>query len=321
MKIGILGTGAYAVALAKVLVKNGHEVKMWTKFEDELNYIKENRSIKSIPDVTLEDEIEFTSNLEYIISSSSFIVIAIPSNFIYGLFEEISKLDNVEEKTFCVASKGIDPNKNMFISDIAKSFNFKHIGFVSGPTFASEMAKLVPCGLTLASNDQHIINMMKDAFKNDDIRIETTNDVVGIQLSNTLKNIFAIVMGILEEKNYSSSTKALVITSLINELNNAILKISSNSNVVTSLAGIGDIWLTCTSTKSRNYTLGNIIASGDADKINDYLKNNTVEGYENLKNVLNLKENYNLEFPLLEYVYDIVNNKKSIDDLIKLITK
>ena len=128
-------------------------------------------------------------------------------------------------------------------------------------------------------------------------------------------------MGILEEKNYSSSTKALVITSLINELNNAILKISSNSNVVTSLAGIGDIWLTCTSTKSRNYTLGNIIASGDADKINDYLKNNTVEGYENLKNVLNLKENYNLEFPLLEYVYDIVNNKKSIDDLIKLITK
>ena len=319
MKIGILGTGAYGSALARVLFKNNNDITMWTKFTEEMEYIKENRFIKSMPDVILDEKIKITNDLNYTISNSDLIIVVIPSDFVYGLFEEAHEL--IGNKPVCIASKGIDPNKNMFLSDIAKQFGIKNIGFISGPTFAAEMANYTPCGLTIASESENVSNVIYKAFKNEDIKLEISNDIIGTQLSNTLKNIFAIVMGMLDEKNYSVSTKTLVITSLINELNNAILKNNSNSHAIISLSGIGDIWLTCTSTKSRNYTLGQIIASGNCEKIKEYLSNTTVEGYDNLKIILKLKNNYGFEFPLIEYVYGIINKNKSIDEFIKTITK
>lgn len=319
MKIGILGTGVYGVALARVLFKNGHNITMWTKFEDEKKYLNENRFCKNMPNIILDSKINVTCNLKDTIKNNDFIIIVIPSDFVYGLLEEIKDL--VNNKIVCIASKGIDPNKNMFISDIAKSFNINNIGFISGPTFAEEMANYNSCGLTIASEKDNINETIYKLFKNDNLKLELSNDIIGIQLANTLKNIFAIVMGILDGKKYSSSTKALVITSLIDELNNVIKKQCPNSNIISSLSGIGDIWLTCTSTQSRNYTLGTIIALEDKDKIKNYLNNSTVEGYDNLNIILKLKEIYNYDFPLIEHIYNVINGKETIDNLIDIITK
>lgn len=316
MKIGILGTGVYGVAIARVLAKNGNEITMWTKFEDEKNYLISNRCCKAMPDIILGNTINITCDLEETVKNSDLIIIVIPSDFVYGVLEEIKDL--IGNKVVCIASKGIDPNKNMFLSDIAKSFNINNIVFISGPTFAHEMANYLDCGLTIACDNNDIGNYIYKIFKNDNIKLELSNDIIGVQLSNTLKNIFAIVMGMLDEANYSASTKSLIITSLINELNNAIKFKNNDSNIITSLAGIGDIWLTCTNSQSRNYTFGCLLIS-NKDGINDYLKNNTVEGYDNLKNILKLKDNYGFNFPLIECVYQIINGNNSIDDLINLI--
>ena len=316
MKIGILGTGVYGVAIARVLSKNGNDITMWTKFEDEKNYLVNNRCCKAMPDIILDNKVNIICDLESTIKNSDLIIVVIPSDFVYGVLEEIK--DIIGNKIVCIASKGIDPNKNMFISDIAKSFNINNIAFISGPTFAHEMANYLDCGLTIASYDNNINNVIYKLFKNDNLKLELSNDIIGIQLSNTLKNIFAIVMGMLDEANYSASTKSLIISSLINELNNAIKEKNSTSNIITSLAGIGDIWLTCTNSQSRNYTFGGLLVSKKED-INEYLKNNTVEGYDNLKNILKLKYNYGFNFPLIECVYQIINNNKTVEDLIKLI--
>ena len=267
-----------------------------------------------MPDIIIDNEINISNNLDEAIKENEIIIVAVPSNFVFDQLKEIAKIDT--SKIVCIASKGIDVNTNKFISDLAVDLGINNISYISGPTFAHELASLNKMGFTIAAINNDVSNTLFKLFNNDLLKLETTNDIYGVQLSGTLKNIFAIVCGLMDESDFSASTKALVINSLINELNDAINKLNNNSNTILSLAGIGDIWLTCTNSQSRNYTFGKLIAKASKDEIDSYLSNTTVEGYDNINIILKTKDIYNLNLPLIEYINKIINKQSSLDDMI-----
>ena len=142
MKISILGVGAYGIALAKVFYENDNKVSMWTKFEEEADIVKLKReNVNCFPGVKIPKQIDITTNLMECINESKIIVIAVPMQAVREVSREVAKYLK-EEQVICIASKGIDVNTNKFISDLAVDLGINNISYISGPTFAHELASL-----------------------------------------------------------------------------------------------------------------------------------------------------------------------------------
>lgn len=312
MKVCILGTGAYGLALADVINNNNHEIIMWSKIKKEIDDIKEFYTSDKLPNFIIPKEIIFTSNLEEATYNIDLIIIAVPIAFIDSVCQELSKYNIT--CPICIASKGIEQETCLFGFDIvSKYFNTNKIGVISGPSFASDIIKRTPAGITLATNNKDTVNIIKKAFENKYFKIRKTNDILGVEICGCIKNILAIASGILYGMDMPSSTIAMFLTESIHDIENLLTALNSNPKTVLSYAGIGDIILTCTSVESRNFTLGTMIGSKKSLlKINNYINNTTIEGLYSLKAMKKLLDNKKINMPIINIIYDIVyKNKES----------
>lgn len=293
MRVGIIGAGAYALALAHVFNKN-NDVIVYTKVESEFLELKNSRTnSKILPDYVLDDGISVTNNLSDI-TYSDLIILALPIKYTEDVVKEMKYLNN---KYICIATKGI--NNGLFAYDFVKKYiKSKYVAVISGPSFASDILNDYPIGLTLASPNKRVIRTIKDSLYGTNIVFEETSDVYGVEVCGALKNIYAIGSGILDGLGSSESTRAMYLVNVINELK----KICDNT--IISYAGIGDVLLTCSSLSSRNFTFGYKI--GKKENIDVYVSNTTIEGLETLKNIPNSIKN----MKIINIIYKIVLEKE-----------
>lgn len=319
MNILILGAGAYGLALANILIDK-NKVTVYSVIEKEINDLKQTyKNEKLFPNIELSKKINFTNDINNAIKNIDLIIIAIPTNYIEDTIQLLkNKISN--NAKICIASKGINDDTNKFAYDIVEyTLKTKNISILSGPSFAIDTIKKETIILTLAGNN---LNEVKDIFPSDYIKIETTNDIIGVELSGTLKNIFAIACGILEGINASESTKASFLTNVISETKNLIVEFGGNQDTIFCSSGIGDIILTCSSKKSRNFTLGYLIGQNtDKNKIDEYLNKTTVEGLDALLSIKKLLVEQNINNELINLIHDIVNNHTEPNSLLKYIVK
>lgn len=319
MKILVLGAGAYGLALAYILSdKNDVIVYSIIKKEiDDLNLTY--RNDKLFPNIELSKKIIFTNNIDEAIKNIDLIMVAIPTNYIEDTIKLLKNQIN-DNISICIASKGINDDTNKFAYDIVKNvLKSKNISVLSGPSFAIDTIKKETIILTLAGYN---LKKIKNIFPANYIKIETTDDIVGVELSGTLKNIFAIACGILEGMNLSESTKAAFLTKVINETKNLIIEFGGKQETIFLASGIGDLILTCSSKKSRNFTLGYLIGQDtDKQKIDEYLNTTTIEGLAALLSIKKLLKEKNINNELINLIYDIVNNHNKPDALLKYIIK
>lgn len=319
MNILILGAGAYGLALANILIDK-NKVTVYSVIEKEINSLKQTyKNEKLFPNIELSKKINFTNDIDTAVKNINLIIIAIPTNYIEDTIKLLkNKINN--NINICIASKGINDDTNKFAYDIVENIlKTKNISILSGPSFAIDTIKKETIILTLAGNN---LNEVKDIFPSDYIKIETTNDIIGVELSGTLKNIFAIACGILEGINASESTKASFLTNVINETKNLIVEFGGNQDTIFCSSGIGDIILTCSSKKSRNFTLGYLIGQNtDKNKIDEYLNKTTVEGLDALLSIKKLLVEQNINNELINLIHDIVNNHTEPSSLLKYIVK
>ena len=317
MKICILGAGSYGLALALAFYKNNNDVTVWTKLESEkeeiINY-RENR--KALPGVSIPEEIKITTNLN---DNYELIVIAIPINYFRSICEEIK--NNINSDTIlCIASKGIEKDNNLFPHEVLNSIiKTNNIAILSGPTFAIDLAKNSPSGLVCASTSINIYKSIKNCLESNTLKITYTNDLIGTEICGSIKNVMAILSGLLEGIKITETTKALFLTEALNETSNFIETMNGNKETSYTLAGLGDLILTCTSKKSRNYTLGTLIATENKSNINNYILNNTVEGYYTLIAINQIIKKKEISVPLVELLYKILFeglDKKEIFNLL-----
>lgn len=317
MKVCILGAGSYGLALALAFYKNNNDVTVWTKVESEkeeiINY-RENR--KALPGVSIPEEIKITTNLN---DNYELIVIAIPINYFRSVCEEIKNSIN-SETILCIASKGIEKDTNLFPHEVLNSIiETNNIAILSGPTFAIDLAKNSPSGLVCASTSINIYKSIKNCLESNTLKITYTNDLIGTEICGSIKNVMAILSGLLEGIKITETTKALFLTEALNETSNFIETMNGNKETSYTLAGLGDLILTCTSKKSRNYTLGTLIATENKSNIDNYILNNTVEGYYTLIAINQIIKKKEISVPLVELLYKILFeglDKKEIFNLL-----
>lgn len=317
MKVTILGTGAYGLALSKILVENNNEVVMWTTFEEEKKELLETKTSSKLKGFKLDDSVVLTTDLEYSIKDSKLIVIAIPTAFISNVCKTLKKYIKSNQH-ICIASKGIEQETCLFIHDVInKQIKTKNIGAISGPSFAIDLVKKVPVGLSVASKNKRTINVIQKAFSNEHFKLYPTTDIIGIEVCGSVKNIIAIASGMIDGMGYPISTQALLITESLHDIKALIHALGGSKKTILSFAGFGDILLTCTSEKSRNYCFGKLIGSkAPKEEIDEYKNKITVEGLYTLKSIHKLINNKKIDIPTINIIYDIVFKEENISKLI-----
>lgn len=319
MKVCILGAGSYGLALALAFYKNNNDVTVWTKVESEkeeiINY-RENK--KALPGISIPEEIKITTNLN---DNYELIVIAIPINYFRSVCEEIK--NNINSDTIlCIASKGIEKDTNLFPHEVLNSIiKTNNIAILSGPTFAIDLAKNSPSGLVCASTSINIYKSIKNCLESNTLKITYTNDLIGTEICGSIKNVMAILSGLLEGIKATETTKALFLTEALNETSNFIETMNGNKETSYTLAGLGDLILTCTSKKSRNYTLGTLIATENKSNIDNYILNNTVEGYYTLIAINQIIKKKEISLPLVELLYKILFDGLDKKEIFNLLIK
>ena len=272
MRIGLFGCGAYGLALSSILTDNKCEVTMWTKFEEEKQMIlKERKNSVTLPNFVISDKVNVTTSIEETIKDQELLIIAIPAAFIDSLAQEMKPY--IKGNHIVIATKGIEQETGLFINEILEKYlDTKNIAVISGPSFASDLITKMPAGLTIASRNEITIDLAKKSLQNDYIKLKETDDVIGVEICGSIKNVLALAAGMLEGLGANESTKAMMLTEAVSDMEEILDAFNARRKTVTSFAGIGDLLLTCTSTSSRNYSLGKIIGERKSQQeIKDYL--------------------------------------------------
>lgn len=306
MKIAILGTGAYGLALSTVMYRNNNEITMWSKLKEEVDNLNKNRKNTSL-NIEIPKDIIITNNLKECIEDKDIIFIAIPTQYINDLAKELKKYIK-KNQHICIASKGIENGTYLFINDILRKYiKENNIAAISGPSFAIDIINKDVIGLSLGCTSKKTATIIKKCLENDHVRLRYTRDIKGIEICGAIKNVIAIASGILDGMGLSESTKAMFITESLHDIKQLIKILGGSKKTITSYAGIGDLLLTCTSTKSRNFTLGYMIGKKmDKVIIDEYIKNTTIEGLYTLKSIYGLLNKKSEKLPIITLIYNII---------------
>lgn len=320
MKISILGAGAFGLALASIFKENNNDVTVWSRFEEEVASLREKNTNEKIKNIKLPTGIKYTSNLKDTVESSELLVIAIPAQFVDDLVKQLKTL--VKKQYILIASKGIENDTFSFLEEVVRrGINTRKIAVISGPTFAIDIVQNYPVAFTLASRSWTTREVIKKTLINSHVKVRPSRDVVGVEVCGAIKNVISIASGMIEGMNYPESTKAMFITESLHDLKNLIKALGGNKKTILTFAGFGDLLMTATSTKSRNFTFGKMFGENrPKEEIEKYKKETTIEGLYTLESIYNLIKKKKVYMPIIYLIKDIVDGKKEAKTLIDLLT-
>ena len=324
MRIGILGSGAYGLALSSVMYDNKHDITIYTRLaEDRDQLVKERCNKKKLPDYEIPEKIVISNNIEDCILEKDLIVIAIPAAGVDSLAQRmkpyITRNDHI-----LIATKGIEQGTGLFMHQIlTKHLKTRNIAAISGPSFAVDIITKNPIGLAVAGKRKETIRRAKEALANKYVKLRESSDLTGIEACGSIKNVIAISSGMIDGLGANDSTSAMLLTEAIHDMMNILQAFHAKRKTVTTFAGLGDLLLTCTSVKSRNYSFGKMVGQKeDPEKIKKYLQETTVEGYYTLESIYQLLKDKRVKIPIIDLIYEIVVNGKKPELLLDfLVTK
>ena len=310
MKITVLGSGGWGTALALLLLKNGHEVTLWSYIEDESANLREKRENPVLPGIPLPEELTLTSDLSCV-KGCGVVVMAPPS---FAMRQTAVKVaDLLDEGTVIVSvSKGIEENTSLTMTEVigqATGDRFP-VAALSGPSHAEEVAREMPTSVVSASKDPQIAQMVQDLFMAPMFRVYTTDDVVGVELAGALKNIIALCAGVCDGLGYGDNTKAALMTRGLNEIARLGQAMGGRRETFSGLAGVGDLMVTCTSQHSRNRRCGALIGQGTLPQDAVREVGMVVEGYYAAAAAMTLAEKLGVEMPLSQAVWRVLYRGK-----------
>jgi glycerol-3-phosphate dehydrogenase (NAD(P)+) len=323
-KIGIIGIGAWATAIAKLLSENGIQIISWSQ-ETELikDIIKNHINRKYLDNVPLPKSILFTSDVEAL-NECEILVQAIPTQFIRNIFETYEF--DLSTKYIVNLAKGIEKGTLKRVSEILNDFGISEdrYAILTGPSHAEEVARRVPTAVVVASKNESLSKLVQKLFSNTYFRVYTSGDVIGCELGGALKNVIAIAAGIVDgiasgdmtkvlnsndnELFLGDNTKAALITRALAEITRLGVAMGAKPLTFSGLSGLGDLIVTCNSKFSRNRFVGEQLAKGKTLK--EILNNMSAvaEGIDTTLSAYKLSQKYSVEMPITHKVYDILYN-------------
>jgi len=308
--VAVIGAGSWGTTLASLLSKKGYDVSLWVYEKDLAEEIERTRLNKVyLPDIRLPENIMVSHRIDEVVNKARYILNVVPAQYTRAVFKEISPyLSN--GSAIISASKGIERGTLMTISSVLKELTGHEVAALSGPSFAKEVIKNLPTAVTLATENRNTGILLQELFNTSTFRVYTHNDILGVEIGGALKNVIAIAAGISDSLGLGNNARASLITRGLAEITRLGVAMGAEEKTFAGLSGLGDLVLTCTSSLSRNYTLG--IKLGQGMKLKDILEQtiSVVEGVETAESAFELSNKYNVEMPIVEQVYKIINEGK-----------
>ena len=320
MKIAILGAGALAIALAKLIEDDGHEVFMWTKFEEEkATLIKHRENIKLFPGVKLNENVKVTCDIGEAISNACVIINVLPFIAIKDTIDIMKDFYN-KSQVIISTTKGIDENEFITTTDLFEEYlKATKIAALSGPSFAIEIANKENISFMLGTKDKEVIEISKKILSKPSIKIEVTDDIKGIQLAGGIKNAIAVGSGMLYGMKAADSTKAAYLATGMADMSHLLVALGGKKETAYSYAGIGDLILTCTSHTSRNFSFGYYLGEGyTVDEAFEKMNNKTVEGYKVIRALHKYVKEKNIKTYMIDTLYKIIFENGNVEDIKKV---
>ena len=310
LKLGVIGAGSWGTAIADLLATKGYKTDLWVYEPEVVEQIENERENKYfLPGFTLSNNIFPTNELAQAVCDKDLLIIVVPSHLVRTVAERISGL--VSADTVIVsASKGIENETHLTMSGVLletiPTLSDRTLAVLSGPSFAREVVAKVPTVVAVASRDTKTAKMIQQVFATPHFRVYVNNDILGVELGGSVKNIIAIAAGIVDGLDLGLNTRAALITRGMTEIRRLGLKLGANPRTFTGLAGIGDLILTCTGDLSRNHTVGKKI--GEGMKLQEILSEMRMvaEGVKTAKSVYNLSNKVCVEMPICHATYHIL---------------
>ncbi len=308
--ISVIGAGSWGTTLACLLSDKGYDVTLWVhekELAEEINNTRINRIY--LPDTILPDNLVVAYSIDVTVKKARYVVNAVPAQFTRAVFKEA--LPYMPDQTIIIsASKGIERGTLLTVSSILKELSAHPVAVLSGPSFAKEVIKKLPAAVTLAAEDKNIGYMLQEVFNLNNFRVYTHDDIIGVEIGGALKNVMAIAAGISDSLGLGNNARATLITRGLAEMTRLGIAMGAKERTFSGLSGIGDLVLTCTSPLSRNYTVGAKLGQGL--KLKDILNQtkSIAEGVATAESAHDLSKKYNIEMPIVEQVYKVINEDK-----------
>jgi len=325
IKISVIGAGSWGTALAVLLAGKGYAVYLWGHRSEHIDQlIKERINAKYLSEALFPENLQVTARLQEAVKESSLIVMAVPSHSYRQVFSRL--LPFLAEKCRIVSAvKGIENSSLQTMTQIMENVLEKkglagknlELGVISGPSFAKEVAKKVPTAVTIGFKNLQTAKEIQRIFVTDFFRVYASQDVIGLEISASMKNIIAIAAGVCDGLGYGLNTRAALITRGLAEMQRLGTAMHADQATFSGLSGLGDLVLTCTGDLSRNRTVGLKLGAGKTlEEIKKEMKM-VAEGIKTTQSIYDLAQKMGIEMPILEQVYNIIYKNKKCSEAVK----
>lgn len=303
MQCAVIGAGAWGTALGDLLVRNGHEVKLWAYERDVVDSINTSHENKRfLAGHQLNPKLAASNDLSDVVGGAELLTLATPSQVLRGVVKT-AKANVSSDIPVVVASKGLERETLLLMTEVASAeMPDATVVALSGPSFASEVVRCQPTAVVVASANDDAAAVVQRAFSSPYFRAYTHTDVIGVELGGALKNVMAVATGIAEGLGLGFNARAALITRGLAEMTRLGLALGAEQATFAGLAGMGDLVLTCTGSLSRNRAVG--LELGKGRKLDDVLaETETVaEGVVTAQSARELAARAGVEMPIVDTV-------------------
>ena len=304
--IGIIGAGSWGIALSYLLHNNGHQVTVWSALPQEVEELRKNRVHRTLPDLTLPEDMVFTGDLEAAMDQKDLLVTAVPSVYVRETAKKMRPFLREGQIVVNVA-KGIEADSLKLLSEqIEEEIPQAEVAVLSGPSHAEEVGRGIPTTCVVGAHSRRVAETVQNIFMSDSFRVYTNPDIRGIELGGALKNVIALAAGIADGLGYGDNTKAALITRGMAEMSRLFTAMGARTETLYGLAGIGDLVVTCASMHSRNRRAGILIGQGMSMKEAMKEVNMVVEGVYAAGAGRELARRYGVTMPIIEQVCEVL---------------
>ena len=309
--ISVLGAGSWALGISLLLNDNGHDVTIWSALPEEIELLRQNHeNPKYLPGIVIPDRIHLETDLQNAVAEKDVIVLATASKYIRNTAKQL--IGRIPDGQIIVnLAKGIESDSLSTLSEvIEEELPTAKVCVLSGPSHAEEVARKLPTLVTIASHDLETAKYLQNIFASPVFRVYTSDDVLGIEIGGSLKNVIALAAGMADGVGYGDNVKAALITRGIREISRLAIPMGARRETLYGLSGMGDLIVTCASMHSRNRRAGILIGQGKTMDEAIAEVNMVVEGIVSAKAALELAEKHHVEMPIVTQV-----NKVLFEDL------
>ena len=321
MVVAVLGAGSWGTALAIHLARNGHVVHLWGHRAEHINNLKQHRSNERyLPGLKFPDNLHPITSLNQAIDNVEHILVVVPSHVFADLLSQLKSITSCCTSIIW-ATKGFEHKSGRLLHQVMDDMfaNKKTYAILSGPTFATEVARGMPTAVTIAAPQMEFAQKMGDLFHSSKLRVYTTDDLIGVEVGGAVKNVLAIAAGIIDGLGFGANTRAALITRGLAEMTRLGIRLGGKQETFMGLSCLGDLVLTCTDNQSRNRRFGLAIGEGKPLQEARLKIGQVVEGEKTAFEVRRVAHRMQIEMPITEQVCRVLKGESDVRQAVEML--